>query len=45
MRPIHETLRLRVHTVDLSLVRIVPAALGGEAGVIGAAIWASQQRV
>lgn len=43
MRPIHETLKRRVHTVPLERVRIVPAALGGDAGVIGAAIWSSQQ--
>jgi glucokinase len=43
MQPIHETLARRVHTVPLERVRIVSAALGGEAGVIGAAIWASQQ--
>ncbi len=43
MRPIYETLKQRVHTVPLELVKIVPAALGGDAGVIGAAIWSSQQ--
>jgi glucokinase len=43
MTPIHETLKLRVHTVPLNRLQVVPAALGDEAGVIGAAIWASQQ--
>jgi glucokinase len=43
MKPIRETLKLRVHTVPLDQVQIVPAALGADAGVIGAAIWASQQ--
>jgi glucokinase len=43
MKPIHETLKKRVHTVPLERLQIVPAALGAEAGVIGAAIWASQQ--
>ena len=43
MTPIRETLTLRVHTVPLDRIAIVPAALGDEAGVIGAAIWASQQ--
>jgi glucokinase len=43
MTPIHETLKQRVHTVPLDRVQIVPAALGAEAGVIGAAIWASHQ--
>jgi glucokinase len=43
MEPIRETLKLRVKTVPLDRLQVVPAALGGEAGVIGAAIWASQQ--
>lgn len=43
LNPIHATLRLRVHTVPLDQVAIVYAALGGDAGVIGAALWASQQ--
>ncbi|MBZ0283238.1 MAG: ROK family protein [Anaerolineae bacterium] len=43
MKPIHETLKLRVHTVPLDRVQIILAALGDQAGVIGAAIWASQQ--
>jgi glucokinase len=33
----------RVHTVPLDQCRILLAELGGNAGVIGAAIWASQQ--
>lgn len=43
MTPMRETIHKRVKTVPLDRVHIVPAALGGEAGVIGAAIWASQQ--
>ena len=43
MKPIHETLKQRVHTIPLDRLKVVPAALGDEAGVIGAAIWASQQ--
>ena len=31
-------------TVPLDRVELVQAALGGEAGLIGAAIWASQQK-
>lgn len=43
MKPMRDTIEKRVKTVPLDRVHIVPAALGGEAGVIGAAIWASQQ--
>lgn len=45
MQPIHEQLALRCQTVPLEQVRIVLAELGGDAGMIGAAIWASQQMV
>jgi glucokinase len=45
MTPIHEALKLRVHTLPLDRLQIVPAALGDAAGVIGAAIWASQQGI
>jgi hypothetical protein len=38
-----ETVRERVRTIPLDQVAIVPAALGHEAGVIGAAIWAQQR--
>ncbi len=41
--PIWATVRARCHTVPLEQVTITPAALGQQAGVIGAAIWASQQ--
>jgi len=43
MTPMRATLKQRVHTVPLERIQIVPAALGADAGVIGAAIWASQQ--
>jgi glucokinase len=42
LKPIRATLQQRVHTVPLDQVGLVYAALGGEAGVIGAALWASQ---
>lgn len=44
MEPIHAELKRRVVTVPLDKVDVVQAALGSEAGVIGAAIWASQQK-
>jgi len=44
MEPIQAELKLRVKTVPLDKFELVQAALGGEAGVIGAAIWASQQK-
>jgi glucokinase len=44
MKPMHTTIEQRCHTVPLDQVEIVLAALGGDAGVIGAAVWASQQR-
>jgi hypothetical protein len=34
--------RQRVRAVPIEWVQILPAALGGDAGVIGAAVWASQ---
>ncbi len=40
--PMIETIRERVRTIPLDKVAIVQAALGGEAGVYGAAIWAQQ---
>jgi glucokinase len=43
MNPMRETVKARVHTIPLDRIQIVPAALGDEAGVIGAAVWASQQ--
>ncbi|NJL95939.1 MAG: ROK family protein, partial [Anaerolineae bacterium] len=43
MDPIWRTLRARCHTVPLDKLEIVPAALGGDAGCLGAAVWAMQQ--
>ncbi len=43
MKPIREVVQQRVHTVPLDKLQIVVAALGADAGVIGAAVWASQQ--
>lgn len=43
MEPITAEIKRRVVTVPADKFSIVPAALGGEAGLIGAAIWASQQ--
>ncbi|HYO88474.1 MAG TPA: ROK family protein [Candidatus Limnocylindrales bacterium] len=40
--PMIETIRERVRTIPLDKVAIVQAALGGDAGVYGAAIWAQQ---
>lgn len=42
--PVRATVRQRVRAVPVDEVAIVPAALGAEAGVIGAAVWAAQQR-
>ena len=41
--PVRAAVYERCHTVALDQVRIVRAALGQNAGVIGAAIWAAQQ--
>jgi glucokinase len=42
--PVREAVRQRVHAVPVARVQIVPASLGGDAGVIGAAVWASQMK-
>jgi glucokinase len=42
LQPIRATVRQRCHMTPVDRVRIVLAALGEEAGVIGAALWASQ---
>ncbi len=44
LAPAREAVRSHCHTVDLSEVQIVQAALGLDAGMVGAALWASQQR-
>jgi hypothetical protein len=44
MNPIRDTIKARCGTVPLEKLQIVPAALGTDAGIIGAALWASQQR-
>ncbi len=41
--PIRRTVRERVHVTPLEKVQIVPAELGTNAGLIGAAVWASLQ--
>ncbi len=41
--PIRGTVRERVHVTPIEQVQIVPAELGTEAGLIGAAVWASLQ--
>lgn len=41
--PIRKTLKETVHTAPLRKTRIVPAQLGTDAGVIGAAAWAMSQ--
>ena len=40
LAPIRRTLRERVHLAPAELVEIVTAQLGGEAGLVGAAVWA-----
>jgi glucokinase len=40
--PVRAAVRQRVRAVPVERVHILPAALGGDAGVIGAAVWASQ---
>lgn len=40
--PVEAMVRQRVRAVPVDEVAIVPAALGGDAGVIGAAVWARQ---
>ncbi len=42
--PIRRTVRERVHVTPIDEVQIVPAQLGTDAGLIGAAVWASLQR-
>jgi glucokinase len=39
--PIRRTARARVHVTPIDQVEIVPAELGTDAGLIGAAVWAS----
>ncbi len=41
--PVRAAVRERCRAIPVDQVRIIPAALGGDAGSIGAAIWASQQ--
>lgn len=41
--PIRRTARERVHVTPFEKVQIVPAQLGTDAGLIGAAVWASLQ--
>jgi len=40
--PVHAEILKRCHVTPLNRVQVVPAQLGGEAGVIGAAVWAAQ---
>jgi glucokinase len=41
--PIRRTVRERAHVTPIEQVQIVPAQLGTDAGLIGAAVWASLQ--
>ena len=41
--PVRAAVRERCRAIPVEQLRIIPAALGGDAGSIGAAIWASQQ--
>ncbi len=43
LKPAREAIQQHCHTVDLTDVQIVQAALGLDAGMVGAALWASQQ--
>jgi len=43
LEPVRRTIRERVHVTPLDKVQIVPAELGTNAGLIGAAVWASLQ--
>lgn len=43
LEPAREAVRQHCHTVDLGTVQIVRAALGLDAGMVGAAFWASQR--
>jgi glucokinase len=40
--PVREAVKQRCRAIPVAKVLIVPAALGGDAGVVGAAVWASQ---
>jgi glucokinase len=42
--PIRRTVLERVHVMPVEKVQIVPAKLGTDAGMIGAAVWASLQQ-
>jgi predicted NBD/HSP70 family sugar kinase len=41
--PIRRSMRDRVLLTDANYVEVVPAQLGNNAGLIGAAVWARQQ--
>ncbi len=43
LRPIRRVVRERCHVTPIDRVRVLPAALGRQAGAIGAALWASYQ--
>lgn len=43
LQPIRRIVRERCRVTPIDRVRILPAALGGQAGAVGAALWASQQ--
>lgn len=44
LAPVRATVRQRCHATPIERVQITLAALGGDAGIIGAAVWASQQK-
>jgi glucokinase len=43
--PVREAVKQRCRAIPVEQVQIVPAALGSAAGVIGAAVWASQMEM
>ena len=42
LEPIRRTMRANVHVMPVEMVELVPSKLGGDAGVIGVACWASE---
>jgi glucokinase len=43
LAPARDVVRQRCHVTPLDRVQVVRAALGSDAGVVGAAVWAFQQ--
>jgi glucokinase len=43
LEPLERTMRARVHVMPVERVEVVPASLGSNSGVIGAACWAARE--